>query len=365
MVHGVTDGPPLSILVVANLWPSPARPAFGSFVAARVDALRAAGHRVDVVHVADVPNPVRRYAGLAAGALAAGVRARRRPPERRPQIVEAHIAYPTGLLAWPAARLAGAPLVLFAHGSDVLQAARRSRLEAAAARRLFRTADLVVANSAYLAGETRRLIGPGGPPLLVASPGIAVDRFRAPADPPPRRPDRIAVVANLNHRKGIDVLIEAIARIEHFGGDLVIVGDGPERDRLHRLAATRRLAVTFTGALPHDAVAGWLWTAGVLAVPSRAEPLGLAALEGMAAGCVVVATRTGGLAETVRDGETGFSCPPDDPAGLAAALQDGLVAAADPVRRSALADPVEGLLAEHDIAVATERTVAAYRRLAR
>src|SRR6476660_7868835 len=104
------------VLVISNLYPSPAHPAFGTFVEARVRALQGLGADVRVVANRDPAvhrRIVPKYASLAwsAGRAAAGDRLR----GRRIDVVEAHIAYPTGLIARPIAWLLGAPLVLFAH----------------------------------------------------------------------------------------------------------------------------------------------------------------------------------------------------------------------------------------------------------
>lgn len=71
-----------------------------------------------------------------------------------------------------------------------------------------------------------------------------------------------------------------------------------------------------------------------MVVPSRTEPLGRIPLEAFAAGAApVVATTAGGLTDTVRDGITGYTCPPADPAALADALRKALGALADAVAR--------------------------------
>jgi D-inositol-3-phosphate glycosyltransferase len=71
---------------------------------------------------------------------------------------------------------------------------------------------------------------------------------------------------------------------------------------------------------PPTEVAAWMRAADVVVVPSRREPLGLAAVEALACGTPVVASSVGGLREVVRDGENGLLIPPEDPGALAAAL---------------------------------------------
>src|SRR5207245_5777728 len=127
----------------------------------------------------------------------------------------------------------------------------------------------------------------------------------------------------LGRLKGVDVLLRAAATLP---GLLVeVAGDGPERPGLEAIDPS----ATFLGWQPRldDLLARW----DVFALPSREEAFGIAALEAMAAGRPVVATRVGGLPELIEDGLTGLLVPPDDPAALAAALAR---LAADPALRA-------------------------------
>ncbi len=127
-------------------------------------------------------------------------------------------------------------------------------------------------------------------------------------------------VARLMSDKGVDVLLRALVHAPEWY--VLIVGDGPDREHLVQLAGQSGAGerVRFTGYLPSLEGA---WAASDLAVvPSRREGLGLFALEAMAVGKPVIASSSGGLAETVRHGETGWLVPPDDVSALANALQN-------------------------------------------
>ena len=123
-------------------------------------------------------------------------------------------------------------------------------------------------------------------------------------------------VSRLVRRKGQDVLIAALPRLRTAvpGAALMIAGDGPDRDRLRRLARRHGVAdhVVFTGPMAPDEVAAHHAAADVSALPCRTlgggldvEGLGIVLLEAQAAGVPVVAGRSGGAPETVRPGETG------------------------------------------------------------
>jgi glycosyltransferase involved in cell wall biosynthesis len=130
----------------------------------------------------------------------------------------------------------------------------------------------------------------------------------------------VVVVGALERRKGHAVLLAAARRLAPLAPELryVFCGAGGEAERLAAAAAPLDGAVRFAG-FRRD-VAACLAAADVVALPSLAEGLGVAALEAMAAGRAVLASRVGGLAEVVVGGVTGLLVPPGDPEALAGGL---------------------------------------------
>jgi glycosyltransferase involved in cell wall biosynthesis len=137
------------------------------------------------------------------------------------------------------------------------------------------------------------------------------------------RPRRlIGAVGRLEHQKGFDVLLRALADVP--GADLCLVGDGGEREALERLA----LELGVDNRVRWD---GWsddpralLGAFDVFALPSRFEGFPLVVLEALLARAAVVATEVGSVAEAVVDGETGLLVAAEDPSALAAALRRAL-----------------------------------------
>jgi glycosyltransferase involved in cell wall biosynthesis len=174
-----------------------------------------------------------------------------------------------------------------------------------------------------------------------------------PPDDVPAGARVLLAVARLTEQKGIDVAIRALAALPD-DTVLVVLGEGPDREALQRLAQELGLErrVFLLGRVPD--VAGWLRRATVLVHPARWEGFGLGVLEAMLAGLPVVATNVSALPELVVDGESGVLVPPDD----ANALAGGIVRALD---RPQLG---EGALArarsEFSVARMADRTAALY-----
>ena len=133
----------------------------------------------------------------------------------------------------------------------------------------------------------------------------------------------LLVLATLVRRKGVDVLLEALAALAMRGirPAVWIAGEGEERAALEDYAREKRLErVRFLGR--REDAAELLGACDALVLPARREGLGVAALQAMAAGRPVVGSAVGGLAEAVLERECGLLVPPEDPARLAAAIEE-------------------------------------------
>jgi glycosyltransferase involved in cell wall biosynthesis len=329
------------------MYPTPDRPQTGPFVARRVASLRARGVEVVVAG----PTGYRHGSALRHIQIAWRALTARGPFDG----VEAHPVSAAGLIGLLAARLRRRPLLAYAHGGDVADYAVRSRIHRALVGLVVRGAGAIVTNSSFTAGYVERL---GATPRVI-SPGVDLAVFHPPADGAgARRALReglglplgplALLVGTLSERKGADVFAAAIELAGAGEGTTgwagVMLGDGP----LAAALAAAHPSVQQRRPVPAEEVPAWLGTADVVVVPSRREPLGLAAVEALACGTPVVASSVGGLTEVVRDGENGLLVAPGDPVLVAAALRRLL----DPALRERLGTAGPGSIVRHDIRAA-------------
>jgi glycosyltransferase involved in cell wall biosynthesis len=260
---------------------------------------------------------------LSAGALRSTIRLAR---EQRIQVIHSH-GKGAGLYGRIAAGLTGAASIHTFHGiHPVGYGALYVLLERVLARRSF----AVVHVSESQAVEARALgLAPAGRTRVIVN-GVDAAAVRAAAARAPLsraalglRPGALvlASIARFDPVKRLSMLVRAmpliVARVPE--AQLLIVGDGPERDALHALARSLDPGgrVVFTGALPDAARV--LPVVDLYVTAARREGLPLAVLEAMACGLPVLATRVAGHVDAVEPEVTGHLVPLDDPPALAEA----------------------------------------------
>jgi glycosyltransferase involved in cell wall biosynthesis len=335
----------MRVVVLTTSYPRGPEEIAGAFIQDAVGALRAEGLEVTVVTPAAV-----RHFGIAYGHgipgnlrrspwkllalplfLLSFVREARRAA-RGADVVHAHWL-PSGFIGL----LTGKPVVVQAWGSDVELARRAPWLF----RPMLRRARVLLAASESLAHELRLL---GATDVRVVPSGVEIpETIRAPVEPP-----HILYAGRLSKEKGVLELIQAAHDLP-----LVVVGDGPLRSQVPG-------AVGFVA--PAE-IGAYLERASVVACPSRREGYGVIARQAMAYGRPVVATRVGGLADAVIDGETGLLVPPGDVPALRQALETLL---GDRELRASLGSAGRRQAAStFGLAVAARATTAAYREALR
>ncbi len=246
---------------------------------------------------------------------------------RQPSLVHAHFAL-DGAEALPLARALRLPLIVTLHGYDVMcsdpvhGAHRRGRLYLRRRERLWRGAARFICVSDAVRARAQALGFPAEK-LRVLPIGIDTDllAFRAPLSCEPR----ILFVGRLVPKKGCDVLIRAMKRVQEAlpGARLTIAGDGPERHALEALAAQHTHGTEFVGMQTPDQARSLMRSARCLAAPSLQAPDGdseglpTVLCEALALGLPVAGTFHSGIPELVRHGEHGLLSPEGDSEVLA------------------------------------------------
>jgi glycosyltransferase involved in cell wall biosynthesis len=323
----------MKILEVTQMWPSEEHPDLGSFLVPLTRELEGLGHEVEVASISRRGGPPTEYATLVRKARAAA-------KQFKPDVVFAHFLFPAGAAGALAARSAGVPLVVMAHGQDVANLGRIRGVTSATSWVVRRSAA-VIANSRWLAGRLTEQIPAAEPKITVADLGVDLEAFSPRPAAEPRRElgwegdgPAFLCVGSLIERKNVLRLADAFASVGR--GRLAFVGDGPLRSALEG-----RQDVTLTGRIPQAEVPDWVAACDVLCQPSLIEPFGQATLEAMAMERSVVATKVGGPPEFVTP-DAGVLVDPEDTDALPAAMER---AAAMPTPNPA----ARKAAAEHDV----------------
>jgi phosphatidylinositol alpha-1,6-mannosyltransferase len=250
-------------------------------------------------------------------------------------VVHCGRAIPEGSAAWLWSRMGGPSYICWTHGEELTYAAG-SRELSWLLRRVHRGAAALIANSRNTA---RLLLELGNSPdkIHVVYPGVDTHRFAPNAGGRTLRSRLVRegelmllTVGRLQRRKGHDLVIQALAQLQHSGLALryVIVGDGPEAERLKRLAVEAGVAdrVSFAGEVRGDQLPAYYAASDIFVHPNRIdgfefEGFGLVFLEAAATGVPVIGGRSGGVPEAIDDGITGLLVSGEDALELEQAIR--------------------------------------------
>ncbi|HEY4411987.1 MAG TPA: glycosyltransferase family 4 protein [Gaiellaceae bacterium] len=239
----------------------------------------------------------------------------------RADVVHTHLVH-ADLYGGVAAKLRGTKLVSTKHNDDPFRAGSFRFVE----RALARLDNRVVTISDSLHRFTVERVGVPAGKVETIHYGLDEPPGAWGTNPDDAVPESARILlstSRLTSQKGIDIAVRALPSLP-VDTVLVVLGEGPERAALERLAGELGVEsrLFLPGRVPD--VAAWLRRASVYVQPARWEGFGLAVLEAMVCGLPVVATNVSSLPELVADGETGVLVPPDDPAALAPAIERAL-----------------------------------------
>lgn len=311
-------------------------------------------------------DPARRLAWKRWGIAPGTTRAVR---QLAPALVHAHFGR-DAVQVLPLARRLGLPLVVTFHGHDATRTEDDLRHGSYSDRLLLDRWDELAATAGRVLAVSDavrdRLVARGVPAAKVERHYIGVDADRiAPHGRAEREPGLVVFTGRLVPQKGLDVLLRALVGLP---ARLLVLGDGPERPSLERMAAQLGIDVEFRGFAGHDDVWAAMGRATVAVVPSQTgvdgwqEAFGLVAAEAQAAGTPVIASTCGGLPEAVAPALDHLLFPEGDVAALAERLAALL---ADPDKAARLGvDGQAWVAAERNLVRQNERLDAIYEEVA-
>lgn len=353
----------MTVCIVTHAYPLREGDVPGNFLPDFVDALRQEGHRVLVLtpemggtaQRIDNPLPLLRSEGVRTFAWRGGERRLGELKPYDPLAVLAVLslfrrgaaalvdliraegvdfclavwAIPGGLLCRRARARTGVPYAVWSLGSDVNVYARRPVLRRIV-RQALADADLLFANSRGLIRGVESLAGrtPGFMPTNRLLPKVGVPGLDLGAG---RR--HLLFVGRLEPVKGVDLLVQAVARLAADGldVDLHVLGDGGMRKALEREVEARGLRgrVFFKGFADGATVAAHLKACDLLVIPSRSEGLPVVFHEAMQVGTPVAATDVGDLGPLIREYGVGVVAEAVSPEGVAGAIAEALARGRD------------------------------------
>jgi glycosyltransferase involved in cell wall biosynthesis len=285
----------------------------------RIQRIPWPGTEVSLTHIdpARIGNILRLGALIVSGAAVSVTTIR----SRRIDHILAMWAVPSGLFAWLAHRTSGVPYSVWVLGSDLWRI-RDYPLGEAILRRVLTDARSLYANSNDLLAAVERFSGRTCE-FLAASRILQPPEHVPSLDP---HKTHFLCVARFHPHKGLDVLVEAIARIPHDERrrmQVRVFGGGPERGALLDLIAARDVAATMSvgGYLSAQEMAGYLRAADCLVIPSRIESVPVLLGDAAQAGLPIITTDVGDLGRLVRQFDVGTVVPAHDPDALARAMR--------------------------------------------
>jgi glycosyltransferase involved in cell wall biosynthesis len=338
----------MNLLCLTGIYPTPAIPTSGHFVARRLVELRKSGVEVDAFYQYSNPTPVlgiaRRIAQAQRGRdwrgdtieldgigfrpipVSTGLGDVLNPREAldraarqveaavdigRYDLLHVHWACPEGAIGARIARRHGIPYVLTLHGSDIHTLPRNDPFVREQTIDALNAADRAIFVSRALL-EAAQEIGYDGRGAVVIPNGVDTALFRPlPPDDVARITGRmpstervVGYVGGLSTVKRADALPEIFGRV-HLkapGTRFVVLGGGPLRDEIETETRRRNLDVAYPGIVPNDQVPAWMNLLDALVVPSRREGFGCVITEAHACGVPVVGSENGGIPEAVGEG---------------------------------------------------------------
>ena len=238
---------------------------------------------------------------------------------KRFDLIHVHFSYPTGFLSLICKWITGKKLIITIHGSDINQHQKMNILSRYLIKQTLNTCDHIIAVSDDLRMKMISQFGISTEKLSVINMGFDRNIFCFHQNEEEKRKETFIIlfVGRLIPVKGFELLIDAIEKLNlqaNSNFECVVIGEGSHRAQYEKTAKEKRLdkIFRFIEPLGQKKIATWMRKSNIVVIPSYQEGFGLVAIESLACGTPVIASKVGGLKEIIQDGINGYFITPGE-----------------------------------------------------
>ncbi|QCR31472.1 glycosyltransferase family 4 protein [Lysinibacillus sp. SGAir0095] len=353
------------VFVISNMYPSSEHLSFGIFVKNQVEALKK--EKIDVIVAAnDNPATGKKNTILKYGKWAMNVFSKAIKNRNQISVTHAHYVFPSGVFSYMLKKVFNIPYIVTAHGGDIERMAKKSAKIRNWTQKILQESSHVIAVGPVLAEQIENDFNVPREKILICSMGVNCEVFR-PADQQEVRKQLgideegfiYLFVGNVIKQKGVEELLHAFKQVQESTGQkvkLVIIGSRRDQNFIQSLEPLLDSSIKLIDPLEQTHLVKWFQASDVFVLPSHIEGFGLVALEAIATGTPVIASRVGGLVSLLENG-AGHLVEPHNSKELAIEMLNALNTPKEQYYQMQAADEI---LFIHDANEITKRVIGLY-----
>lgn len=358
------------IFVISNMYPSSNHLSFGIFVKNQVDALR--NENLDIIlAVNNDPATGKKNTIVKYGKWGVNIMKNAMKFRKQISLTHAHYVFPSGLFSYLLKKLFHIPYIVTAHGGDIERMAKKNATIRQWTEKILKESSAIIAVGPVLAKQIEEEYKMPREKITVCSMGVNREIFQ---------PGNLSLVreqlgldqkdfiylfvGNVIKQKGIEELLLAFQQVKkrtEKSVKLVLVGSRRDKNFLHQLQPFMDDSIKLVDPLEQKELVKWFQASNVFVLPSHIEGFGLVALEAIASGTPVIASRVGGLVSLLENG-TGHLVEPQNPDALTNEMMRALQTPKEQYYNEEAASKV---LLIHDVKEITKRVMALYESIAK
>lgn len=299
------------VFVISNMYPSSEHLSYGIFVKNQVDALKK--EKIDVIVAANnnpatgKKNIILKYSKWALDVFGKALKNR-----KQISVTHSHYVFPSGVFSYMLKKLFNIPYVVTAHGGDIERMAKKSGKIRNWTQKILQESSHVIAVGPVLAQQIENDFNIPREKILICSMGVNREVFHPENRTEVRK--RLGIVeedfiylfvGNVIKQKGIEELLQAFQQVKEQSSErvkLVIIGSRRDQNFIQSIQPLVDSSVRFIDPLEQTNLVKWFQASDVFVLPSHIEGFGLVALEAIASGTPVIASRVGGLVSLLENG---------------------------------------------------------------